>query len=334
MSEVINSKKCSKCGEVKSLSEFHKQKDKKYGRKTQCKLCVAISIRTNKELTIKKAEKVNILSLKTCSKCNIKKPLTEYSKNVYSKDGVRPNCKECSTSQDKVYNAKNVEKIRIRDLNYRINNKELIKIREKKYYEENREYVLSRAKSYSKKNEGKISARSKKYRKTNKAKIDKYFFHNRQRFLNAKKIYYVNNRDLLIKKSKEYITNRLKTDSSFRMKATIRNRFRAEIKTKYKDRSWRVMFNLTGYSAKDYLDSFDKDLFEKYKKSSDYHIDHIIPVSIYAFTIQEDINKCWNPRNLRIILKKDNQSKSNSVDIDLIKKHDIKDLFPEGCIVD
>lgn len=33
-------KKCSKCGEVKELSEFHKNKPSADGRHTQCKICV------------------------------------------------------------------------------------------------------------------------------------------------------------------------------------------------------------------------------------------------------------------------------------------------------
>lgn len=39
MSEALPTKKCSKCGEVKSLLHFHKHKQSKDGHKSRCKVC-------------------------------------------------------------------------------------------------------------------------------------------------------------------------------------------------------------------------------------------------------------------------------------------------------
>lgn len=36
--------------------------------------------------------------MKKCSKCGVEKPLTDYGKNTSSKDGLRPNCKDCNKS--------------------------------------------------------------------------------------------------------------------------------------------------------------------------------------------------------------------------------------------
>tara|TARA_R110002096_G_scaffold44342_6_gene119198 strand:+ start:123 stop:671 length:549 start_codon:yes stop_codon:yes gene_type:complete len=40
---MCDSKKCSKCGEVKPLTDFGKRKDSKDGRRCQCKSCIAVA---------------------------------------------------------------------------------------------------------------------------------------------------------------------------------------------------------------------------------------------------------------------------------------------------
>ncbi len=41
-------KECTKCGEVKALDEFSNKKDGKNGKRANCKLCVAINLKTYK----------------------------------------------------------------------------------------------------------------------------------------------------------------------------------------------------------------------------------------------------------------------------------------------
>lgn len=42
---MMDKKKCSKCGEIKNVSEFHKNKGKKDGLQYKCKLCSNIQVR-------------------------------------------------------------------------------------------------------------------------------------------------------------------------------------------------------------------------------------------------------------------------------------------------
>lgn len=42
-------------------------------------------------------------SMKTCSKCSIEKPLTEFSRRKNSKDGYQGECKVCSYGRIKIY---------------------------------------------------------------------------------------------------------------------------------------------------------------------------------------------------------------------------------------
>ena len=48
---------------------------------------------------------------KICSQCKTEKPHTEFFKNKTSKDGLRSNCKVCTTKATKVYYEANKEKI-------------------------------------------------------------------------------------------------------------------------------------------------------------------------------------------------------------------------------
>ena len=41
-------KKCTKCGEVKSLDEFSNDKSKKDGKQSRCKYCVKLYAKINK----------------------------------------------------------------------------------------------------------------------------------------------------------------------------------------------------------------------------------------------------------------------------------------------
>jgi len=63
-------------------------------------------------------------------------------------------------------------------------------------------------------------------------------------------------------------------------------------------------------------------------------LDHIIPVSVYYYKSAEDEEfiKCWSLRNLRLCEAMENRSKSDHIDYELIKKHNIFDLLPAYMI--
>jgi hypothetical protein len=67
-------------------------------------------------------------------------------------------------------------------------------------------------------------------------------------------------------------------------------------------------------------------------KNEIIHIDHIIPVKLYDFENIEEIKKCWNPKNLRLIPGIENIKKSDNLDFVLIKKYNIEHLLPKGII--
>lgn len=103
-------------------------------------------------------------------------------------------------------------------------------------------------------------------------------------------------------------------------------------------------------SFRDVLPYSVEELFERLKETlpkgltweyyiehtNEYDIDHIIPQSLYNFESvnDEEFLKCWDLKNLRVISKRDNTSKSNFLDIELIKENKIEHLLPKGLKLD
>ena len=68
--------------------------------------------------------------MKTCIKCNIEKPLSEYYIKKQSSDGHRHDCKECVKSYQVQYRKENSESIGLQRKKYRETNKEKLTLRE------------------------------------------------------------------------------------------------------------------------------------------------------------------------------------------------------------
>ena len=67
-------------------------------------------------------------------------------------------------------------------------------------------------------------------------------------------------------------------------------------------------------------------------KKQNYHIDHILPISIYNTNSIKDLKRCFSPYNLRWLSAKENTSKNNRLrpeDIEIIKALP-KEIYPEG----
>jgi hypothetical protein len=84
--------------------------------------------------------------MKTCSKCNIEKPLNEFNKNKSKADGYHVWCKQCvSNNNKKLYNS----------------NSEIIKQKINNYYYENKVTISTKLKEY--RNKPEIKQKQKEY---------------------------------------------------------------------------------------------------------------------------------------------------------------------------
>lgn len=222
----------------------------------------------------------------------------EYDKKRYSEN------KDKLNAASKKHHDKNKAKYHDYMIKYRDGKKTNICIQKKEYYTENKTKLIEYSKEYHNCNREKKAEYEKKYRESHKKNL------NEKRNINTR--------------------NRRKNDSDYAVKIFLRASFKRMTKEKS---GWRAFFELSGYSRDDYISHFAsnyKDEFELYRATNKYHIDHIIPVSSYDFTLVEDIKNCWNPRNLRIIDALENIKKHNKMDYELISKMGICDLLPKG----
>ena len=109
--------------------------------------------------------------MKTCSKCDEAKALTEFYKSKKGRDGLRGACKSCHKASKKAYREANLEKVKAREKAYREANPEKIKARSKAYREANPERDKARKKAYREANPEKIKTYKKAYREANLEKV-------------------------------------------------------------------------------------------------------------------------------------------------------------------
>jgi hypothetical protein len=88
----MDRKRCTKCDQIKSLSEFNKDSNTRDGLRYWCKNCVKLSNAYTSDRTDKKK----------CTKCKRVKILSDFGKRTASNDGLNTRCKACvKKSQDK-----------------------------------------------------------------------------------------------------------------------------------------------------------------------------------------------------------------------------------------
>lgn len=270
---------------------------------------------------------------KKCVHCGETKQISLFGKRSSSKDGFRNVCKDCRKEET----IKRKEKQSKINKEYYANNREKERQRGKAYYKENIEKIRNYSLRYCQKNKKARASYSQEYRKQNHEKVinslARWREKNAQHVLDYSKKYRLENSEKVRDFTRRYVSKRLIEDEEYRIKTTIRSRFKAAMK----NGGWRERFIGTGYKYSDYIKHFTEtqnELFLLYRTTSKYHIDHIIPVSMYDMTIDDDVKKCWNPRNMRIISVSENLNKKDRFDLALVIKYGIVDLLPEGEYID
>ncbi len=100
-------KRCSDCGELKPLDDYHRSSSHKDGHTSQCKVCHSAYCKRkrsvtcedcgteyykrNKYATCPHCEKPK----KTCNRCKKRKYITQFYKNANAKDGRQSVCVTC-----------------------------------------------------------------------------------------------------------------------------------------------------------------------------------------------------------------------------------------------
>lgn len=133
--------------------------------------------------------------MKTCTKCKIEKPKTEFSKDLKRQDGLQYHCKECYRvyrvenyeriiSQKREYQLANSEKISEISRASRIKNREKRNARRREAYAKSNEQLLAIRREKDSNNREELAARQRAYRAANPEKLAQ---HNRNRRASKKR---------------------------------------------------------------------------------------------------------------------------------------------------
>lgn len=209
-----------------------------------------------------------------CSQCGRVIP-EEYLTN-FRKKRNRIVCGDCKTHNKKSYDSKR----------YSNNSEEIIE-RVRTYEKNNKETVRNTKRNYREKNSEKYREYAKSYKETYKP----------------------------IRNARE--KQRLVEDPIYALKKRLRNSMLTYVK-KFDVKKPGTTIDLIGCSYEEFRSYFESKFvegmtWELFCSSGEIHIDHIIPVSAFDFSIQEEIYKCFHYTNLQPLWKLDNLKKSNKI---------------------
>ena len=99
------------------------------------------------------------MNCKTCSKCKIEKPLSDFSKAKTGKNELRGDCKECCA----LYREQNKDQIKEQRSHYYEQNKDKMKERHSLYYEQNKDKMKEQKALYYQQNKDKVKEQKTLY---------------------------------------------------------------------------------------------------------------------------------------------------------------------------
>jgi hypothetical protein len=227
---------------------------------------------------------------KRCSKCKTVKLVEEFSFSKKSKDGRNCACKKCHNEGCRIYKENNLGKVVASAKKWRENNRSITAKINKRYRQENPE---------------KSKASSKKWRDNNKElkhQIDKSY---RER-----------NTEKIREKSKIDMRKRLK-NPKHKLSHNMSDLVRYSLRGKKCGKSWEGLVGYTAEQLKIYLEKqFTEGMSWKNHSINGWHIDHIIPIAAFNYTLPTDIDfkKCWTLKNLRPLWSLENRKKQDRLD--------------------
>jgi hypothetical protein len=284
---------CIKCGVVKPLERYQKEK---YGFRNICKECRCVRKKELREIKFPTSPyryNKNINKNKTiriCRVCGIEKPIEMFRK--YKIIFHRYTCTKCENKRTRELYKENPIKNKISKDKYR--SIETNKDKERKYA---REYYK---KDFIKNHEKHI-LRSR----------EQYYKH-RDKNLERHKIWSKNNKEIIKKyslKHNSYIKNRLKNSMSGSIRSSLKYHGGNKRKRRWED--------IVGYTTDELKNHLEKQFTEgmSWDNYGEWWIDHIIPQSVFNY---EDVNhvdfkRCWALSNLQPMWRIENIRKSNKL---------------------
>lgn len=329
---------CKQCGIEKELQKFESCKEVRRGHRAICKACVYETRRKKYfETHTPRVKNIDILlinGIKVCSDCGNEKSLDEFyfraDRNQY--DG---RCRSCKKKHSKGYHEANREIILSKAKLYRDKNRKELNEKANEYYNENKEIILPKQREYHRENKEARNKVSKQYQEKNKERLKlkskEWREKNAEKIKADKKEYYEENKYKILKRGGQNKKLRLQSDPQYKLKENMSTLFRNSLRFAG-IRKQGAAFAYTGISWDSYIDHLKADpLWSEYvNRTQKLSVDHIIPCALFDQSDPDEIAKCWNPRNLRLLPSTENIVKSKKFLPELVIQYGIEDLLPKG----
>lgn len=112
-----------------------------------------------------------IVPQKTCTKCKITKPVTDFARSTIHRDGYYSSCKACKSAYEQAYRAANLNQVRERARKSQAKRAESHREKGRRYYADNREHILERTAAYQKAHPEVSRAAQAKYKAVNRDQL-------------------------------------------------------------------------------------------------------------------------------------------------------------------
>ena len=160
-------KRCSKCGETKPLSEFFKRRERPSGYASRCKLCFntwqrGYKQRRKTEGPRERIRKIAPTDNKTCNRCGLVKPAIEFrSHRRTDGDGYYNQCQEC----ERAYHRSVHESRKEYQRNYIAANRGRVYATQKAWKVRNRDHCLAWRREHDKRPKWRLYNRVQQHRR-------------------------------------------------------------------------------------------------------------------------------------------------------------------------
>jgi len=260
-----------------------------------------------------------MITLKTCTKCGLSKPLNEFRQTKAGKNGTRSECKECELEYSKIYCAKNKEKRNIQSREWRLNNPKKARLATQRWREASPEKIREYSREYRVANLEKCKEREKKWKEANSERILK----NQQRRRAASpESHQAEVRKWQKSNPEKCKENQRKANARKRAapKGKISDRISKGIWASLKNgskagRHWETLVDFTINQLRKHLERQFDSAMTWGNYGSYWHIDHKIPIAVFNFETPEDIDfkRCWALKNLQPLEAIENIKKSAKI---------------------
>src|SRR5258708_1825396 len=251
---------------------------------------------------------------KICPCCKAEKLATAefFYRHKSQRSGLTSRCKPCVRTDGAAWREGNRDLARACSREWAKNNPERDAANQKKWRERNPELVLACEREWRRKKPERVRAYWKKNRNPEKHRATMRVFNarHRERLRERRRIYRLENRERILarRRARREIE---KHDPKFKVAKAISGGLLQALRHRKNGAHWE---SLVGYGREELVRHLERQflrgmLWKNFGTA--WHIDHILPVSSFAFTSKEDpeVRACWSLGNLRPLWKLDSLSK-------------------------